>query len=141
MKRGFNGYTDPDPAPQCMCVPPLPKLLDELVTLKTKFPVQRISMREADVSDAFMKVRVDPDQAHNICYTVGDLVVIDFRLTFGWPGSPGGWGVMSAAAEHAHCNVTLNSLQLSDEGKYIMAHVEGVGRWEEGTPTPIPLDT
>ena len=43
-------------------------------------------MSKADASDAFRNVRVDPDQAHNFCYIVGDLV-IDFRLTFGWSGS------------------------------------------------------
>ena len=52
---------------------------------------------KADASDAFRNVRVDPDQAHNFCYTVGDLVVIDFRLTFRWSGFPGYWGVMTAA--------------------------------------------
>ena len=56
-------------------------------------------MSKADVSDAFRNVRVDPDKAHKFCYTVGELVVIDFRLTFGWSGLPGFWGVMSAAAE------------------------------------------
>ena len=40
-------------------------------------------MSKADVSDAFRNVRIGPD-----------LVVIDFRLTFGWSGSPGFWGVM-----------------------------------------------
>ena len=56
-------------------------------------------MSKADVSGAFQNVRVDPDKAHKFCYTVGELVVIDFRLTFRWSGSPGFWGVMSAAAE------------------------------------------
>ena len=37
-------------------------------------------MSKADVSDAFRNVSVDPDQAHDLNYTVGDLVVIDFRL-------------------------------------------------------------
>ena len=44
-------------------------------------------MSKADVS--VRNVRVDPDQAHNFCYTAGDLVVIDFRPSFGWSGSPG----------------------------------------------------
>ena len=74
-------------------------------------------MSKADVSDAFRNVRVDPDKAHKFCYTVGEQVVIDFRLTFGWSGSPGFWGVMSAAAAHAHCNTTIDSAQLLDEGK------------------------
>ena len=96
-------------------------------------------MSKADVSDALRNVRVDPDQAHKFCCTGGSLVVIDFRLTFGWSESPGFRGVMSAAAEYAHCNTTLDSTQLLDEGKEMMAHVKVVDRWE-GEPTPIPPD-
>ena len=47
---------------------------------------------------------------------------------------------MSAAAEHAHCNTTLHSTQLVDEGKGMIAHVKVADRWEKGTPTPIPSD-
>ena len=67
-----------------------------------KHLTKRILMSKADVSDAFRNVRTDPDEAHNFCYTVEELVAIDFRLTFGWSGSPVFWGVMSAASEHAH---------------------------------------
>ena len=38
-----------------------------------------------------------PGENAHFCFAVGELVVIDFRLTFGWSGSPGFWGVMSAA--------------------------------------------
>ena len=110
----------------------------ELVSLRRKYPDQRILMNKADVSDR--NVRVDPDEAHNFCYTVGELAVIDFRLTFGWSGSPGFWGVMAAAAEHAHCNTTIKTAQLLDEGIDMMAHVKIVNRWEEGKPTPVPDD-
>ena len=58
-------------------------------------------MSKADVSDAFRNVRVDSGEARDFCYTVGEIIVIDFRLTFGWFESPGFWGVMSAAAERA----------------------------------------
>ena len=109
--------TDPDTVPQCLCAHALPKVFDELVALRKKFPVERMLMCKADVADAFRNVRADPDHAHNVCYTVGDLFVIDFCLTIGWSGSPRFWGVMSAAAEHVHCNTTLNSTQLFDKGK------------------------
>ena len=70
--------------PNCLCSRALPKFLEGLVTLRNKFPVvERILMSDADVSDAFRNVQVDPDQARNVRYTVGDLVVIDFRSTFG----------------------------------------------------------
>ena len=98
-KGGLNADTDPDTVPQCLCAEALPKFLTELVKLRRKYPDQRILMSKADVSGAFQNVRVDPDKAHKFCYTVGELVVIDFRLTFRWSGSPGFWGVMSAAAE------------------------------------------
>ena len=81
-------------------------------------------MSKEDASDAFRNVRVDPDEAHNFYYIVGDLVVIDFRLTFGWSGSPGYWGVMAAAAAHAHCHTSLDSVQLLSEGQVMMAHVK-----------------
>ena len=88
---GLNADTDPPPVPQCLCAEALPKFLTELVSLRRKCLDQRIQMSKADVSDAFQNVRVDLDEAHNFCYTVGEflLVVIDFRLRFGWPGRRG----------------------------------------------------
>ena len=74
-------------------------------------------MCKADVSDAFRNVRVDPKKVHDFCYSVEELVVSAVRLTFGWSDSPGFWGVVSAAAEHAHCNTTNDSTQLSDINK------------------------
>ena len=132
--------TDPDTVPQCLCAEALPKSLDEFLTLRKKFPEKRILMSKADVSDAFRNARVDPDKAHKFCFTAGELVIFDFRLTFGWSGSPGFWGMMSAAAAHAHCNTTIDSAQLLDEGREMMAHVNVVERWEDGKLTPIPPD-
>ena len=97
-------------------------------------------MSKADVSDAFRNVGTAPDEVYNFCYTVGELIVIDFRLTFGWSGSPGFWGTMSTAAERVHCNTTLASAQIVGEGADIMAHVKVVDRWEEGNPTTVPAN-
>ena len=80
-----------------------------LVALRRKLQVKRELISMSVVADAFRNVRIEPHQAHNSCYTVGDAVVIDFRLTFGWSGSPGFWDVMSAADERAHCNTILHS--------------------------------
>ena len=52
-KGGLNGDTDPDTVPQCLCAEALPCFLDELVTLRNKFPENRILMSKADVSNAF----------------------------------------------------------------------------------------
>ena len=95
-------------------------------------------MATTDVNDAYRNVRIDPSQVHNFCYSAGDLVVIDFRLTFGWTGSPGNFGVMASAAEHPNCNTDLSNLQLLPEGVKMMEHVEIVDCWEVGDPTPVP---
>ena len=92
------------------------------------------------MSDAFRNVRVGSIKTQSFCYTVGYLVVIDFRLTFERSRSPGLWGVTSAAVEHVHCNTTLNSTQLLDEGKEVIAHVNVVDLREEGKPEQIPPD-
>ena len=80
-------------------------------------------MSKANVSDASRNVRVDTDKALNFCYIVGEPIVIDFRLTFGWSGSPGFWGVGLAAAEHAHCNTTIQTAQLLNEGVDMISNV------------------
>ena len=136
-KRG-NAETDVNSVPPSLCAEALPKFLTELVSLRAGNPKLRLLMATTDVNDAYRKVRIDPNQAHNICYTVRDLVVIDFRLTFGWTGSPGNFGVMASAAEHSHCNTDLSDVQLLLEGVNMMGHVEIVDRWEVGDPTPVP---
>ena len=47
---------------------------------------------------------------------------------------------MAAAAEHSHCQTSLDSAQLLSERQAIMAKVNAVDRREEGTPTPVPAD-
>ena len=91
-------------------------------------------MATTGVNDSYRNVRIDPNQARNVCYTVGDLVVIDFRLTFGWTGSPGNFGVMTSAAEHSHCNTDLSNVQRLPEGVNMVERVEVVDRWEVGDP-------
>ena len=55
-----------------------------------------------------------------------------------WSGSPGFWGVMSAAAEHAHCHTTLESVQV--ERGSDTAHGKKLNRWKEVFKTPVPPD-
>ena len=116
-KGGLNRLIEPDTLPQFLRAEALSTFLDELVTLRKIFPEQRILTSKANVSDACPNVRLDPNKCHNFCYNVGGLVVIGFRLTFGWLGSKGFWGIISAAAAHAHCNTTIHSAQLLDERK------------------------
>lgn len=59
-------------------------------------------MATTNVNDTFRNVRGDPDEVCNYCYTVEDLVVVDFRLTFDWTRPPGNFGIMVSAAESSH---------------------------------------
>ena len=106
-KRGLKAEIDVDSVPPSLCAEALPEFLKELGSLRAENPQLRLLMATTNVNDTYRKVRIDPNQAHNICYTVGDLAVIDFRLTFGWTGSPGNFGVTASAAEHSHCNTDL----------------------------------
>ena len=139
-KGGLNAETDVNSVPPSLRAEALPEFLTELVSLRAENPKVRLLMATTDVNDAYRNVRIDPNQDHNFCYTIGDLVVIDFRLTFGWTGSPGNFGVMASAAEHSHCNTDLSNVQLLPEGVNMMEHVEIVDRWEVGDPTPVPPD-
>ena len=109
-KGGINVGTNPDNVPQFLCAHELPTFLGEFGALGKKFPVERIPMSKADVSNAFQHVRVYPYQAHNVCYTVGDVVVIDFLnilRVFGTDGFLGrhfGRGRTRALQHHSECD-------------------------------------
>ena len=139
-KGGLNADTNADTIPPCLCAGALPGFLTALVSLRAKCPKLRLLMATTDVNDAFRNVRINPDQAHNFGYTLGDLLVVDLRLPFGWTGSPGHFGVTASAAEHAHRNTNLSTAQILPEGVDMMKHVKIVDRWEEGEPTPVPSD-
>ena len=79
-----------------------------------------------------------PDQARTFCYTVDDVLEADFRLTFGWAGSPGHWEVMSEAAAHSHRHSTVETAEILPEGKALMSYVRITEPWEIGGPTQFP---
>ena len=112
-KGGLNAETDVSSVSPSLCAEVLPEFLTELASLRAENSKLRLLMATTDVTDAYRNVRIDPNQPHNSCYTVGDLVVIDFRLTFGWTGSPGNFGVMASAAEHSHCNTDLSNVHVA----------------------------
>ena len=126
--------------PPSLCTEAHPEFLTELVSLRAENAKLRLLMATTDVNDAYRNVRINLNQAHNFRYTVGDLVVVDFRLTFGWTGSPGNFGVMASTAEHSHCNTDLSNSQLLPEGVKMMDHFEIVDRWKVGDSTLVPPD-
>ena len=137
-KVGPNRDTVSEEVLPCLCGEALPALLNVLTDLLIRFLNRRILLAKADVTEAFRNVRVAPDQAQNFCSMVDDVLVADFRLTFGWAGSPGYWGVMSEAAAHSHRNTTVESAEILFEGKAMMSHVKITEPWEIGRPRQVP---
>ena len=139
-KGGVNRDTITEDIPSCLCGEALPSLLEEIVRLRVKYPNKRILLAKADVTEAFRNVRVSPEHAQKFCYIVDDILVADFRLTFGWKGSPGFWGLMSEAIRHAHCRTSAENAVLLPEGIAMMSHVKIVEPWEPGSPARVPRD-
>ncbi|CAB1106825.1 unnamed protein product [Ectocarpus sp. CCAP 1310/34] len=137
-KGGLNKDTIMSGVPRCLCGEALPAFLEELTSLRVRWPDKRILAAKADVTSAFRNVRISPDHAHYFCYVIGDVLVADLRLTFGWAASPGLWGELASAAEHSHRNTSLANARLLPEGIAMMSHVKIKPPWEKGTPTPIP---
>ena len=61
-----------------------------------------------------------------------DVLVSELYLLSG-----GFWGPMASAAEHAHCNTTVERALILPEGKAMMPHVKIADPWETGKPAQI----
>ena len=62
------------------------QIIREINEPEEKLPTKCIMRSKADVSDALRDAGIDPDEAHNFCFTLGQLIVIVLRLTFGGQG-------------------------------------------------------
>ena len=65
---------------------------------------------------AYRQVLVDPVGAPVFGYAMGEYVVVDLRLQFGWRNSPGFWGLMASALEHSHTHSTFQDAAVSRGG-------------------------
>ena len=137
-KGGLNRDTVSKEVPPCLFGEALLALLNVLTDLRIRFPNRRILLAKEDVTGAFRNVRVAPNHAQRFCYMVDDVLVADVRLTFGWAGSPGHWGVMSEAAAHSRRNTTVESAEILPGGKAKMSHVKITEPWEIGRPRQVP---
>ena len=124
-RTSVNGDTDFDSAPQCELGHVLREVLLRVLFLRqTHGSRARILLCRVDVKDAFRQVLVDPAGAPTFGYVFGDHVVVDLRLQFGWRNSPGFWGLMASALEHAHTHSTFQGADVSQQGAAAVAHVE-----------------
>ena len=92
--------------------------------LRVKFGDRaRILIKTLDVKNAFRQAPVDPDGVAVFGYVLGEYRFADLRLQFGWRGSPGWWGVISAAMQLAQRNTTRASASFSQAGDRVVEHV------------------
>ena len=68
---------------------------------------------------------------------IGELLVVDLRLQFGWRGSPGWWGLVASAIEHVHRQTTRDTVRVTPSGVRAAAHVKIAPPTGKGI-VPIP---
>lgn len=139
-KGGVNRGTVTEAVSECLCAETTPTLLSEITSQRAKWPDKGILLATADVNNAYRNFRVAANHPHEFCSTLGDIVVADFRLTFGRVGSPGYWGFMAPAVQHSHCNTKVGNAKLLPEGIEMMSHAKIVEPWEVGPPTRVPRE-
>ena len=122
--RSVNSTTDWDEIPACALAGVMRKGLQRVLGLRVKFGDRaRILIKTLDVKNAFRQIPVDPDGVTAFGYVLAGYIFVDLRLQFGWRGSPGWWGVISAAMQHAQRNTTRASASFSQAGDRAVEHV------------------
>ena len=144
-RTGVNGDTDFDAAPTCELGHVLRDVMLRVLFLRQAHGSRaRILLCRVDVKDAFRRVLVDPAGARTFGYVFGDHVVVRLCLQFGWRNSPGFWGLMVSALEHAHTHSTFQGADVSQQGAAAVAPVElspPRGLWVVAIPRdcgPVP---
>ena len=120
----LNDDTDFSSAPFCELDHVLRDVLLQVLFLRQMHgPTARIVLCRVDVKDAYRQVLVDPVGAPVFEYSMGECVVVDLRLQCGWRNSPGVWGLMASALEHAHTQSTFQDVAVSPQGAAAVEHV------------------
>ena len=111
-------------APSCELGHVLRDVLLRLLFLrKLRGPTARIVLFRVDVKYVFRQVLVDPVGVPVFGYAVGEYVVVDLRLQFGWRNSPGFWELMASALDHFHNNTTFQDTAGSPQEAAAVEHV------------------
>ena len=139
VSRSVNADTDSEVAPKVELGHVLRDIVWRILWLRRTYgPSARIVLSKIDVTDAFRQVAVQWSGAPVFGYSVGDLVVVDRRLVFGWRNSPGNFCVMTAALEHSHNHTSVANAVVTDLGRTATNHVEVPLPSERETPPPFP---
>ena len=135
-----NDDTDFSSAPSCELGHVFRDVLLRVLFLRQLHgPTARIVLCRVDVKDAYRQVLVDPVGAPVFGYAMGEYVVVDLRLQFGWRNSPGFWGLMASALEHSHTHSTFQNAAVSPQGAAAVGHVR-LAPPRGGSVTSLPRD-
>ena len=116
--------TDWDDIPACALAGGMHDVLHGVLGLRSRCGDRaRIRIETMDVKNEFKQIPVDPDGAGAFGFVLGEYRFVDLPLQFGRRGRPGGWGVISAAMQHAQRNTTRESSSFSQAGDRAVEHV------------------
>ena len=102
-------------------------------------PTARTVLCRVDLKDAYRQVLVEPVEAPVFGYAMGEYVVVELRLRFGWRNSPGFWGLMDSALEHSHTHSTFQYAAVSQQGAAAVEYVR-LAPPRGGSGTSLPRD-
>ena len=131
--KAVNATTAFEEVPECTMATVLGSLIQRFVGLRTQFPTAHIVWQKSDLKSAFRQVPVSPGGAQAFAYVFGEFLVVDLRLQFGWRGSPGWFGLVAGAIEHAQCNTPVEEAVFTPSGLRAVEHV----RVEPPTGRPV----
>ena len=119
-----DANTDFESAPKLRLRRVLHDILWRILFLRRKFgPQARIVISNMDVAEAFRQVAVRW-AAPVFGYVFRDWVVVDRRLQFGWPNSPGFFCLFSSALQHSHSKTSPRDAVVTKQGRNATQHLE-----------------
>ena len=135
---GVNGDTNFESAPKCKLGHVLRDIVWRILFLRrTLAPHTHIMLSKMDVKDAFRQVAVEWDGCTKFGYVLGDFVVVDRRLVFGWRNSPGFYCLLAGAIEHAQGSTSFDDAVVTPQGlaatRYVRVNIPAAGE------TPVQL--
>ena len=98
----------------------------------------RCNLSQMDVKDAFRQMAVEWDGCTKFGYVLGDFVVVDRRLVFGWRNSPGFYCLLAGAIEHAHGSTSFDDAVFTPQGLTPTRHVRVDILAAGETPVQLP---
>ena len=117
---GVKGDTNFESAPKCKLGHVLRDIVWRIFFLRrTLAPHTHIMLSKMDVKGAFRKVAVEWDGCTKFGYVLGDFVVVDRRLVFGWRNSPGFYCLLAGAIKHAHGSTSSDDAVATPQGLWL----------------------